>query len=101
MPKPSRNGHAALEPAATPILPVLDIRPDAVYTPRQVIAALGLRASSLRTEWRAGRLRIVRRCGHNYLLGKDIIAWLDGGELRRQRANNDESRVTSSSASVM
>jgi hypothetical protein len=72
------NGAA---PSVSPIAPTLDLRPDAVYLPSQVIAALGLRASSLRSEWRAGRLRVVRRCGKNYLLGKDLLAWLNGGEL--------------------
>lgn len=66
-------------PGAAPILPALDIRPDGIYRPAQVIQALGLRASSLRSEWRAGRLRSVRRCGRNYLLGRDILAWLSGG----------------------
>jgi hypothetical protein len=60
------------------------VHPDAVYRPAEVIAALGLRGSSLRTEWRAGRLRIVRRCGRNFLLGKDVLAWLDAGELTRR-----------------
>jgi hypothetical protein len=69
--------------------PALDLRLDGIYTPAQVTVALGLRASSLRTEWRRGRLRVVRRCGKNYLLGRDILAWLDGGELcRQQRENN-------------
>jgi hypothetical protein len=77
--KTSNNGHSA--PPTTPVLPALDIKPDAVYRPADVNRALGLRASSLRTEWRRGRLRIVRRCGKNYLIGRDILAWLDGGEL--------------------
>jgi hypothetical protein len=62
-------------------LPTLDLRVDGIYTPAQVITALGLRGSSLRTEWRRGRLRVVRRCGKNYLLGRDILRWLDAGEL--------------------
>jgi hypothetical protein len=66
---------------SAPILPALDIRPDGVYLPNQVIEALKLRASSLRSEWRAGRLRIVRRCGKNYVLGRDLLRWLDTGEL--------------------
>jgi hypothetical protein len=78
-----------------PITPALDLRPGAVYLPRQVIAALGLRASSLRSEWRAGRLKIRRRCGRNFLLGKDLLAWLDAGELpspaRRQSGPSESS----------
>jgi hypothetical protein len=79
MPKSSSNGHAS--PLARPTLPALDIHPDGIYRPADVIRALGLRVSSLRTEWRRGRLRIVRRCGKNYLIGRDILAWLDTGEL--------------------
>lgn len=64
-----------------PILPALDLSPTAIYRPEQIRAALGLRASSLRTEWRRGRLRIVRRCGRNYIFGKDLLTWLDAAEL--------------------
>jgi hypothetical protein len=40
---------------STTIQPALDIRRDAIYRPVDVICALGLRKSSLRTEWlRAG-----------------------------------------------
>lgn len=88
-----RRRHATTDtpdaPPALPIAPALDLRPDAIYLPRQVIAALGLRASSLRSEWRAGRLRIIRRCGKNYLLGRDILAWLDGGELSSPAARRN------------
>jgi hypothetical protein len=66
---------------STAIQPALDLKPDAIYLPSQVIAALQLRSSSLRSEWRAGRLRVLRRCGKNYLLGRDILVWLNGGEL--------------------
>lgn len=58
------------------ILPALDVRRDGIYLPSQIIAALGLRASSLRTERRAGRLMIRRRCGRNFILGADLLAWL-------------------------
>jgi hypothetical protein len=68
-----------------------EISPTGIYSTGAVIAALGLRASSLRTEWRAGRLRVVRRCGKNYLLGKDVLAWLDGGELQRRGKSAEQS----------
>jgi hypothetical protein len=76
----ARHAEPDTSPIA-PILPALDIRPDGVYLPCQVIAALRLRRSSLRSEWRAYRLTVRRRCGRNFLLGKDILAWLEGGEL--------------------
>jgi hypothetical protein len=81
----SSNGKAS---PLTPVLPVLPLDPNGVYLPRQVIAALGLRVSSLRHEWRQGRLRIIKRCNKNFLLGKDVLAWLDGGELRRRLDQN-------------
>jgi hypothetical protein len=71
-------------------LPALVIDANAVFLPHQVQAALGLRASSLRTEWRRGRLRVIRRCGRNFLLGRDVLAWLDGGELKRAAPVNGE-----------
>lgn len=79
--------------ASAPILPALDIRPDGVYLTAQIREALGLRSSSLRTEWRRGRLRIVRRCGKNYVLGKDVLAWLDGGEVPSPATRQGESRT--------
>jgi hypothetical protein len=76
-----RRRHRAT-PLDSPAEPApFRVDPNGVYRPAQVIAALGLRASSLRSEWRAGRLRIVRRCGKNYLVGRDILAWLEAGEL--------------------
>jgi hypothetical protein len=73
------------------ILPALDLKPDSVYRPAEIQAALGLGVNALRAEWRAGRLRILRRCNRNFILGKDVLAWLDAGELpspaKRHRAN--------------
>jgi hypothetical protein len=60
------------------------IEPNTVYVAEYVRAALRLKASSLRSEWRAGRLRVLRRCGRNFFLGRDLLAWLSGGELRRR-----------------
>lgn len=68
-------------PPALPIGPAIAIDPNAVYRPEQIRAALGLGASALRAEWRRGALRIIRRCNRNFLLGKHILAWLEGGEL--------------------
>jgi hypothetical protein len=81
MRRKAQPAASAAEPAPPSPPPPFVIELSAVYRPAAVIAALGLRASSLRSEWRAGRLRIVKRCGKNYLLGRDVLAWLDGGEL--------------------
>jgi hypothetical protein len=70
-------------PAAT--LPALDIRPDGVYRPAQIQQALGLGGRALRAEWRAGRLRVCRRCGRNFLLGRDVLEWLTSGTLPAPR----------------
>lgn len=78
-----RRQRNAIEeaPPAPSIAPALVIDPNAVYRTEAVRAAFGLGASALRAEWRAGRLRIIRRCNRNFILGKDILRWLDSGEL--------------------
>lgn len=67
------------DPPAAP--PAIALRADGIYPMALVRAALALGAGALRREWRAGRLRILRRCNRNFILGRDLIAWLDGGEL--------------------
>jgi hypothetical protein len=68
-------------PPQLPIGAALGIHADAVYRAEAVRAALGLGASAIRREWRAGRLKIRRRCNRNYILGRDLIEWLEAGEL--------------------
>ena len=46
---------------------------------------LRLRASSLRREIREGRLQVCKRCGRHYFLGAQLLEWLRGGELRREK----------------
>src|SRR5215472_14685737 len=50
-----RNGHDK-KPALTPILSIVT---DGIYTVPQITDALGLKRSSLHTEWKRGRLRVV------------------------------------------
>jgi hypothetical protein len=53
-----------------------------------------LKASSVRREVRLGRLRMSKRCGRHYCLGKWILQWLESGELKRHseiRDANDRS----------
>jgi hypothetical protein len=80
-------------PAETTVPGVAGFKIDehSVYLPTEIQAALRLRPSSLRTEWRRGRLTIRRRCGRNFILGSDLIVWLRGGELRRRSARIDDS----------
>jgi hypothetical protein len=88
---PRNHRHSDNAPSTPPasILPALDIRPDGIYRPAQIQAALGLGARALRAEWRAGRLRVVRRCNKNYLIGRDVLDWLDSGELPSPRRRTE------------
>ncbi len=63
--------------------PVLN--PLAVYTPAQARALLGLAASTLKAERRAGRLRIGKRGNRYFILGSWLWEWLQGGELPSRR----------------
>jgi hypothetical protein len=75
------------------ILPALAIDPNGIYRASQIQAALGLGARALRGEWREGRLRIVRRCNRNFILGSDILAWLDAGTLPASRRRAERNGV--------
>ena len=81
MPRRRQPEAGAAEPASPSPMPPFVIDPNGVYLAEQIRAALRLRASSLKSEWRRGRLRVVRRCGRNFYLGRDLLAWLDSGEL--------------------
>lgn len=64
--------------ATTPAVHVID--PNGVYFPDTFRALFRLKESSLRREVREGRLRIAKRAGRYYLLGKWILEWIVGGE---------------------
>jgi hypothetical protein len=76
--------HKAIDEkmSASLIVPALRIEPHSVYRGATIQAVLGIGARPLRAEWRTGRLRIVTRCNRNLVLGKDLLSWLDGGELQ-------------------
>lgn len=61
------------------------IHPDAVYLREDFRRVFQVRASTLRREVREGRLRISKRAGRYYLLGRWIIEWLEAGEVGRKR----------------
>jgi hypothetical protein len=93
-----RRAPAGIEPprplppaAPDPPPGVHTIHPTAVYSAEDFRRVFKLRQSSLRREVREKRLRVVRRCGRYYLLGKWIIAWLEadgaGGRERPAPAN--------------
>ena len=59
------------------------IHADGVYTVEDLRRVFGLKASSVRREVRLGRLRMSKRCGRHYCLGKWVLQWLESGELKR------------------
>jgi hypothetical protein len=69
-------------PAQPPEVHTID--PNAIYFVDQAQALLRLTPSTIRREHREGRLRVSKRAGRYYILGKWLIEWLEGGELRRQ-----------------
>lgn len=62
------------------------IQPTAVYFVDDARTLLRLRASSLRREIRLGRLRVTKRCGRYYILGKWLIDWIESGELAKRQS---------------
>lgn len=70
------------------LLPPATIDPHAAYSVAQATALLGLRDNSLPREIRNGRLRCSKRCGRYFVLGRWLLEWLEGGELRRYRGVN-------------
>jgi hypothetical protein len=60
------------------------ICPATVYTLESATRALGLRRTTPKSEVRQGRLRVSRRGGRYYFLGKWLLEWLEAGEVRRQ-----------------
>jgi hypothetical protein len=55
------------------------IDPHAVYSLTGLQTALRLRKNSLPREIKGKRLVAHRRCGRWWLIGKDVLAWLEGG----------------------
>ena len=59
------------------------IHADGVYTVEDLRRVFGLKASSVRREVRLGRLRMSKRCGRYYCLGRWVSQWIEDGELKR------------------
>jgi hypothetical protein len=85
-----RAERARQTPAAAPAVHVID--PHAVYGVDDAIGIFRLRKSTVRREIREGRLRVSKRAGRYYLLGKWLIEWIEGGELRRRSDQNGSGR---------
>jgi len=74
----------ATDAASTPRIRPHVIVPDAVYTLTTANAALGLARNCLPREIRLGRLRVSRRAGRYFILGRWLLAWIEAGEVVRQ-----------------
>jgi hypothetical protein len=68
------------------------IHGDGVYTVDDLRRVFGLKASSVRREVRFGRLRIAKRCGRYYCLGRWVRQWIENGELKRHCDQRDLGR---------
>jgi hypothetical protein len=70
------------------------VHPHAVYTAASLQAALGLTRTTVSREARLGRLRVAKRAGRYFILGRWVMQWLEEGEVRRKdRRAKDESNA--------
>jgi hypothetical protein len=74
-----RPGAPAAEHAA-PAVHVID--PHGVYGVEDAIRVFRLKKSTVRREIREGRLRVSKRAGRYYLLGRWLLEWIEAGEVR-------------------
>jgi hypothetical protein len=74
----------SLQPEASPKdpPPVHIIDPNGIYFVDQAQALLRLTESTLGREIRERRLRVSRRAGRYFFLGKWLLEWIEAGELR-------------------
>jgi hypothetical protein len=78
----SANARATEAAAAPrPKLPHV-ISKTAVYSMESLRAALGLCKHSVGREIREGRLKACKRCGRYWIIGTDVLAWLQGGAVQ-------------------
>jgi hypothetical protein len=77
-------GSRAVEPAS-----VHTIEPTGLYLLEDAIRIFRLRKSTIRRELREGRLRVSKRAGRYYLLGRWLIEWIEGGEMKRTEQARD------------
>jgi hypothetical protein len=60
------------------------VEPTGVYALAAAGAMLGLPRSCLPREVRLGRLRVSKRAGRYWVIGKWLLEWLEAGERRRR-----------------
>ena len=78
--------------ALTPAPPHV-INDNAGYTVSQAGKLLGLPKSCLPREVRLCRLRVSKRAGRYFVLGKWLLEWLEAGERRKEKAGCPETSV--------
>jgi hypothetical protein len=66
------------------------IHPHAIYTVKALQDALGLAPTTIRREVRLRRLRVARRAGKYFILGKWILDWIESGEVNGQQKRNSD-----------
>jgi hypothetical protein len=88
--KTSTSGKDVVRTQTTPIVPIID--PNGVYTMATARMTLGLRENCLPREARLGRLRVSKRAGRHFVLGKWLLQWLESGEVCRTRTTHEECR---------
>jgi hypothetical protein len=81
---PSDTGRAA-EPAAA----VHVIDPNGVYFWDVARQLLRFKESTIRREVREGRLRVSKRAGRYFILGRWLIEWIEKGEVQRKRPTSE------------
>jgi len=84
-------GRAVEVPTALPA--VHEIRGTAVYGVDDARRILRLKQSTIRREVREQRLRVSKRAGRYFILGRWLIEWIEAGELKRRRpapTSNDD-----------
>jgi hypothetical protein len=59
------------------------ISDDAVFQLDELRALLGLRTHTLKREARKGRLRVAKRAGRLWCVGRWVRQWLEDGEIQR------------------
>jgi hypothetical protein len=67
------------------------IEPLGIYFKEDVERIFRMRPSTLRREFRLGRLRVARRGGRIICLGSWLIEWVKGGEIRPRKGQADSS----------
>ena len=80
--RPPARPKPADAPAAPPVVHV--VAETGVYGVEDAQRIFRLRKSTIRREVRAGRLRVAKRAGRYYILGRWLIEWIEGGELPRR-----------------